>query len=195
MLNFSRLSHPKHRFFFAIQPPPLIARRIAAWAARFGSHGALVHADRLHVTLDILDDLDVLPSGMVGMLIEVGAVVRAGPFMIELDQANGGGGSIALRPRLKNPALQQLAARIAGARVRAGIAGRQGYRFSPHITLLYREGRPFSETVIPFAWEVREFVLIHSLLGQTRHVRLGSWQLTEENVKQFDLFSANEQQK
>jgi len=53
--------------------------------------------------------------------------------------------------------------------------------------LLYREGRPFSETVTPFAWQVTEFTLVHSLLGHTRHVPLGSWPLTGGNPDQYAL--------
>jgi len=37
-----------------------------------------------------------------------------------------------------------------------------------------RIGRHVVETV---AWTVREFVLVYSLLGRTRHVPLGRWPL------------------
>jgi 2'-5' RNA ligase len=82
-----------------------------------------------------------------------------------------------------------LATCIADARQSAGIPARDGgYRFNPHVTLLYRNSAPFTETVTPFAWEVREFVLIHSLLGQTRHTPLGMWPLKGPDPDQFDLF-------
>ena len=179
---------PRHRLFFALFPPPLVARRIAHWAERYGPHAAFVRADRLHVTLDILDDHEAFPRDIAERLIEVGASIAADPFMIELDQVSCGGGTIALRPRLKNQGLQRLAGRIAGARADADIAGRQGYRFNPHLTLLYREGPPFSETVTPFAWQVTDFTLVHSLLGHTRQVPLGSWPLTGENPDQYALW-------
>lgn len=188
MLNAIPSTRPRHRLFFALFPPPLVARRIAHWAERFGPHAAFVRADRLHVTLDILDDFDAFPCEVAERLIEVSMLISGDPFMVELDQVSGGGGTIALRPRLKNPALQRLANAISGARAEAGIAGREGYRFSPHLTLLYREGRPFSETVTPFAWEVKAFTLVHSLLGHTRHVPLGTWPLTGKNPDQYDLF-------
>jgi len=98
--------------------------------------------------------------------------------MIELDQVSAGGGRIALRPRLKNAAPQRLAHAIATARCDAKIPVRAGYRFNPHMTLLYREGTPFSQMAAPFAWPVQQFVLIHSLLGRTRHEPLASWELT-----------------
>jgi RNA 2',3'-cyclic 3'-phosphodiesterase len=183
------LANIRHRLFFALVPPPLVARRMAHWAEnRFGQHGAFVRADRLHVTLDILDDFDAFPREMAERLVEVAGTVAADPFMIELDQISGGGGSVALRPRLRNAALQHLAMGIVHARQSAGIPPRDGYRFNPHITLMYRENAPFNETVAPFAWQVREFVLIHSLLGQTQHIPLGSWPLSGANHNQLNLF-------
>lgn len=188
MFNVSPSPVLRHRLFFALFPPPLVARRIAHWAERFGPHAAFVRADRLHLTLDILDDFESFPRDIAESLIEVGNAIAADPFMIELDQVNSGGGTIALRPRLRNPALQRLTDRITNARSEAGVAGREGYRFNPHVTLLYWEGRPFSETVTPFAWDVTEFTLVHSLLGHTRHIPLASWPLTGEDPDQYDLF-------
>jgi 2'-5' RNA ligase len=34
-----------------------------------------------------------------------------------------------------------------------------------------------ARAVEPIRWTVREFVLVHSLLGQTRHVPLARWSL------------------
>lgn len=93
---FTPVSHslPKHRLFFAITPPELVARRMAHWAEhRFGPHGAYVRAGRLHVTLDILDDFDAFPRDTIEKLIAVADMVAADPFIIELDQVSGGGGS------------------------------------------------------------------------------------------------------
>lgn len=179
----------KHRLFFALQPPELVGRRIARWAEhRFGPHGAAVPAERLHVTLDILDDADDFPRDLAERLIELGQTMAADPFFLELDQLSCGGGSIALRPRLRNPGVHSLARGIAEARQGAGIAARSGYRFNPHVTLIYRNAPPFTETVTPFGWEVREFALIHSLVGQTRHITLGSWPLSGRDPDQPDLF-------
>jgi 2'-5' RNA ligase len=49
---------------------------------------------------------------------------------------------------------------------------RQARRFTPHMTLL-RDSRLVDERPIePIGWTVREFVLVHSLLGRTRHRHL-----------------------
>ena len=189
MLGSMTMPRYRHRLFFALFPPPLMARRIANWAqARFGPHAAFVRATRLHLTLDILEDFETFPGEIAERLIEVGKVVAADPFMIELDQVNAGGGTVALRPRLRNAALQQLADAIADARSNAEIAARPGYRFNPHMTLAYREAPPFCQMVTPFAWSVQQFVLIHSLLGQTRHEPIASWELTGKHEGQYLLF-------
>ena len=179
MLGSMTVPQHRHRLFFALFPPPLVARRIAHWAeARFGPSGDYVRAARLHVTLDILEDFETFPKDIAERLVEAGHTVAADPFMIELDQVSAGGGRIALRPRLKNASLQRLAYTIAAARSETGIPVRPRYRFNPHMTLLYREGTPFSQMVTPFAWPVQQFVLVHSLLGRTRHEPIASWELT-----------------
>lgn len=187
MLNHAPERQVNHRFFFALFPPPLVAHRIAHWAERFGPRGSFVRADRLHLTLDILDDFESVPQEIVEGLMAAGAAVAANPFMIELDLVSGGGASVALRPRLRNSALQRLVDLITAARGVTGVVGRESYRFSPHITLAYRDGRPFSESVTPFAWEVTSFTLVHSLLRQTRHEPLGTWPLTGEVPDQYAL--------
>jgi 2'-5' RNA ligase len=50
-------------------------------------------------------------------------------------------------------------------------------RFTPHLTLLYDNRYVEGRDVEPIAWSVREFVLIHSVLGKTRHIHLGRWPL------------------
>ena len=54
---------------------------------------------------------------------------------------------------------------------------RQFRRWMPHITLLY-DGRGIGEHVVePVRWTVKELVLVHSLLGQSRYIPLGRWSL------------------
>jgi len=50
--------------------------------------------------------------------------------------------------------------------------------YTPHVTLLYDSQRVVQQAVETVAWTVREFVLVHSLLGQTRHIALMRWSLS-----------------
>jgi 2'-5' RNA ligase len=54
-------------------------------------------------------------------------------------------------------------------------------RFTPHVTLAY--GMPWLERrpAEPACWNVREFALMHSLLGRTRHIVLARWPLLERS--------------
>jgi 2'-5' RNA ligase len=49
--------------------------------------------------------------------------------------------------------------------------------YTPHVTLAY--GMPWiaARPVDAVSWNVREFVLMHSLLGRTRHIALARWPL------------------
>jgi 2'-5' RNA ligase len=49
--------------------------------------------------------------------------------------------------------------------------------FTPHVTLLYDGMSVAEQPVDPISWTVGEFVLVHSLLGQTRHIILDRWPL------------------
>ena len=49
--------------------------------------------------------------------------------------------------------------------------------FEPHVTLAYDARMVTTEAVAPVVWTAHEFVLVHSLLGQTRHIPLGRWPL------------------
>ena len=60
------------------------------------------------------------------------------------------------------------------ALAKAGLAARPS---APHLTLLYDACRVDEQAIDPVGWTVREFVLVHSLLGQTTYIPLGRWPL------------------
>ena len=179
-----------HRYFFAAVPDPVSAARIHAWAERkLGPEGMLA-AERLHVTLAITDDFAAPQPGIVRVLMEAAERIAATPFELLLDRLSIGGRSIALRPGHTQPPLRELHARIAGGMDEAGIALRTGWRFSPHVTLGYRESSPSTRPVADLGWTVSEFALIHSLVGLSRHELLGRWALAPRPDPQLSLFSA-----
>jgi len=177
-----------HRFFFALIPPIVLARRIANAAHWFETEGRPVRADRLHVTMFILEDRFDAPDELIAGLREVGGAVTAAPIDVTLDYVSGGGRSIALRPQHKNATLDALHRQLARLCAAAEIAEMPGYTFSAHLTLGYRDGRPFGERVTPLTWKAEELVLIHSHLGKTRHEPLGRWPLIAPPEPQLSLF-------
>lgn len=169
-------------------PPTLLARQIANAAYWFESDGKPLRADRLHITMFILHDFLTVPNGLVDALRMLGNAVSAAPAPVALDLASGGERSIALRPRRKLTGLEVLHRLLKEAGLATAVTERDGYRFSPHMTLGYRDGRPFSERITPIGWEADEFVLIHSHLGQTRHEVIGRWPLRGAGDPQLSLF-------
>ena len=60
----------------------------------------------------------------------------------------------------------------------AGFARRErGGAATPHLTLLYDRRKLEEQPIDEIGWSVRDFVLIHSLYGLSRHVPLGRWPL------------------
>jgi RNA 2',3'-cyclic 3'-phosphodiesterase len=65
----------------------------------------------------------------------------------------------------------------------AGRLGLQGQRralkrhYKPHVTLAYDSRRIDTQPIEPIAWQVHEFVLVHSLLGQTQYKFLAHFPL------------------
>jgi 2'-5' RNA ligase len=144
--------------------------------------GTPVPAQILHVTLLHLDDHAELPPGLVAEAIEAGANVRTPPFEVVFDRVAsfsrqgkmplalcGGDGVAGL------VAFQQA---ICAAMTKGGL-GRyvRRERFNPHVTLFYDRRRIDEQAIEPIRWRVREFALVRSLLGQTRHITLASWPL------------------
>lgn len=136
---------------------------------------------RLHVTLGITDDYLTADDGTAEALVRIGQVIEAEPVPMSLDRLSGHGEVIALRPSRRPSRLGILQRQLERRLVGAGLF-RRGWRFNPHVTLIYRPGMPFSAPVPPIAWEAAELVLIHSLLGETRHQELGRWPLVHQQL-------------
>lgn len=180
-----------HRYFFALLPDPIARSRIHAWAERTLGPEGLQAADRLHVTLAITADFGTPQPGLAEMLLRAGNRVRAAPFELVLDRLSIGARSAALRPAHSRAPLRELQARIERAMAHEGAAMRPGWKFNPHVTLGYRASRPSTQPVRDRGWRVSEFVLIHSLVGLTRHEVLGRWRLECQPSVQLPLFLAD----
>ncbi len=57
------------------------------------------------------------------------------------------------------------------------IVGRREPIIKPHVTMLRDRRATPTEFITPVRWWVREFVLIDSLYGESRHEILGRWPL------------------
>ncbi|QQV77102.1 2'-5' RNA ligase family protein [Sphingomonas aliaeris] len=163
----------RHRFFYALFPPPPLAAEIAQ---RFAVEGVrMIRADRLHVTIDLSEDFADYPDGVVQGLIAAGSQVDVPPFALTFDSVVDTPYTMSLRPEVPDPAMQALHDAIVAARVNAGVEGREGYAFTPHMTLAYRRGLAGVRSIPPVGLTVDRFVLVHSLIGQGRYDEIGCW--------------------
>jgi 2'-5' RNA ligase len=132
--------------------------------------------------LSHLGDYLGLPQGAVKAAMTAADSVRAGPFDVAFDRAASFHG----RPR-KRPlvllggdglaALAKFQETLGRALEKAGF-GKANPHYTPHVTLLYDNRLVPAKVIETIGWTAHEFVLVHSLLGQTRHIQLARWALS-----------------
>jgi 2'-5' RNA ligase len=176
---------PTDGLFFAVYPDRHTAAGIAQFAQQLCAQARVrskpLPANRLHVTLRHLGNFaGGLPEERIAAAKRAAAAIDLAPFTVEFDAL----ASFARKPR-PGPAVMVGEAGVQGLQAlhdaleaeleELGIA--PDPRFTPHLTLAY--GMPWIERrpAEPACWNVREFVLMHSLLGRSRYVELARWSL------------------
>jgi 2'-5' RNA ligase len=146
----------------------------------YGISAQLRPLDHLHVSLQHVGDFPRLKSKYIWAACRAAEAVSGKPFTVSLDRALS---FTARRPGKYpcvlcgdgNAATFELHQRLAVAMRKNGL--KAGFEFTPHMTLFYA---PISVPVCPIepvSFEVDEFFLIHSKLGQTKYETLGRWPL------------------
>ncbi|GLS31210.1 hypothetical protein GCM10007937_29200 [Mesorhizobium albiziae] len=151
--------------------------------AASGLRGELLRRQRLHVTLQHIGDYKRLKSKVLFAADLVGAAISMPPFEVVFDRAE----SFPAPPRRDRPrqypavlrggsdALFELHRLLAEAMRKLGL--RPSDMFVPHMTMIYGDKAIAPQPVAPLRWTVREFLLIHSERGLTKHNILGRWPL------------------
>ncbi len=185
---FDSAPPPSDRLFFGIYPDATTAEAITGQAQALrgarGLSGRPLATDRFHVTLHEIGVFAGLPRGIVDKALEAGALVAASPFDVVFDRAgsfnNRGANPFVLRGEAGLAALVAFQQVLGLAMARTGLGRQVSKTFTPHVTLLYDKALVPEVPIEAVGWTVSEFVLIHSLIGQTRHVPLGRWALARE---------------
>jgi 2'-5' RNA ligase len=176
----------KDRIFFAVLPDERTAARTYALAEALkrdnGFDGTLILPEHLHVTLFHLGDWQVLPQEIVAIAAKAAAEVVAAPFDVTCKRAESFRNRTGIYPFVLTgdaAPWRELREALGAALKKNGLGGAVHAEddFKPHVTLLRDQIRAKPMAIEPIAWTVRDFVLIHSLLGQTKHVHLGRWPL------------------
>ncbi|MDI1268788.1 MAG: RNA 2',3'-cyclic phosphodiesterase [Polaromonas sp.] len=184
--GFEAAPRPTDRLFFAIYPDAAAAAQIARLAqqlrAEHGLQGKPLKPERFHVTLHHLGDHAGLPQDLVAAACVAAAGVAAAPFDITFDHVASFTSAPRNRPFVLrgDDGLAPLAAfqQSLGEALKNTVLGRWAKPgFTPHVTLLYDDRSVPAQAVTPVSWTAHEFVLVHSLMGQTRHVPLARWPL------------------
>jgi 2'-5' RNA ligase len=125
-----------------------------------------LHVPLFHVGNAICDP----PTELVGALTERAAKVVMPSFRVAFDRAMSfRSGALVLSGDDSVIGLQVLQQRLSDV-----LDGRPrpARRFTPHLTLLRDSQRVAAHPIEPISWTVREVVLVHSLVGRTRHRHL-----------------------
>lgn len=170
------LHPPVHRLFFALRPPEGALEYLADEQWRFGP-GHAVRRDHLHMTLAITNDFAAYPVRVAAEMARIGDAVVARQCPVVLDQAVASNRSVMLMPSETLHRVDDLHRLLRAGMAASGARLRARWRHSAHMTLLYRDGKPFLKPVHPVSWCATEFVLIHSLAGRTHHRILAVWPL------------------
>jgi len=154
---------PSRRLFVALWPD---ARQRAALAARrdaweWPPAAAIVHADRLHVTLHFLGQV---PADRVDAVRE-GIALPMTPFELTLREPRVWPGGIAVLEADAPPALLDLHVRLGLALDALGLSvDHRPYR--PHVTLARKARGAVPPGATPVPWQVHDYALVVSAGGE-----------------------------
>jgi 2'-5' RNA ligase len=172
------------RLFYALLPDVKSAGQIVEFARRLRADhhpkGALIPSERLHVTLAFLGDFAGLPKGIVSSALVAGEQLEGAPFDVTFDRLQKfghGKQAIVLRGEEVAGGVNEFRRRLVEAMLYQGLKPVGPAGFTAHITLMYDDGPIVEEQVAPISWTAKEFVLVRSLIGKSRHEILGRWPL------------------
>ncbi|MGA9421073.1 MAG: 2'-5' RNA ligase family protein [Rhodanobacteraceae bacterium] len=141
-----------------------------------------IRAERLHVTLHFLGNHSGLPHGVIAAVRAAAGRITQPAFEVAFDRVASFAGRSRKRPLVMlgddDFGLSALRGALAGQLELAGLADMVDRRFTPHLTLLYDDHAVAPRRIVRIAWTVREFVLVHSLVGRAEYRILDRWPLT-----------------
>jgi RNA 2',3'-cyclic 3'-phosphodiesterase len=185
LMGFDPAPTPTDRLFLGIFPDPHTATSIGLLAQHLCDdhrlRGKPLAAHRLHVTLHHLGDYVGLRQDIVDLAVNAATGIESPSFDVVFDRV------MSFKRRRNAPlvlcggdgvaALESFQRDLGNAIHKVGLGTKAQQRFKPHVTLLYDDQSVVEHAVEPIGWTAHEFVLVHSLLGQTRHIPLARWKL------------------
>lgn len=172
----------KERIFFACVPGEQTAARVHSLAGDIKRNKSLqanlILPEHLHVTLFHLGDWQSLPEEIVNVASGAASAINTASFEVIFDRAESFRNSTGVYPFVLTSDMdpwRKLHEALGNALRDAGLGGATRGDFRPHMTLTYDKQRVKPFSIEPIVCKVRDFVLIHSVLGKTTHIHLGRW--------------------
>jgi 2'-5' RNA ligase len=174
-----------HRLFFAVLPDDDARRAIARTAEELRAnpaiHGRWIDPSRYHMTLHFLGDNSELRQDLVDRATVAAAKVKLHAFDISLDRLASFHGrkppGVLRCPNGATP-VHALWQALRRELLHVGLGATLEAECTPHITIFYSDGAMLEPAAIePIAWTVREYVLVHSVVGQNAYRILERWAL------------------
>jgi len=170
----------RHRLYFAFRPDDAAsdaALNVLSNLRRHGATGSAVKRENLHVSLFPLGRWDKIPPDLVEIALTHVQAIAGRPFLFNFDLLTSfpkKNGYCAVLASTHDPfeiynLQRKFVSRFEGI-VRAG-------NLTPHMTLLYTDTFVERQAIAAIRWQAKEFVLIHSFVGEGRQEILGRWPL------------------
>jgi 2'-5' RNA ligase len=176
-----------HRLFFAVFPDEAARHAIVQVAEDLRSkrmvRGRWIDPSRYHVTLHFLGDNAELRQDLVDRAKAAAMKVVLSACVLSLDRLasfHGRKPPGVLRCADGTTPVHALWQALRRELMHAGLGAVLEPDFTPHVTLFYSDGAMLEPAAIePIAWTVREFVLVHSVVGQKDYRILARWMLSD----------------
>jgi 2'-5' RNA ligase len=184
--GFEPVAPSTDRLLFLIYPDTVarwpISRLARHCRDELNLHGRPLETDIFHATLVHLGDFPGLPHDIVARAVQAAAKVQMAPFEVSFDRVKSFSRRPGKRPLVLHSGedavpLMTFQQALVDALIGVKLARSGASKFRPHVTLLYDRKEVDDHVVDTVGWTVREFVLVHSLLGQARHDVLARWPL------------------
>jgi RNA 2',3'-cyclic 3'-phosphodiesterase len=187
LLSTERPTTQHINLFFALMPSTPAAAQAHKVAHQHCADrrmsGRALAMDRLHITLLSAGGfLGEVPQKFMDLALAMGDAVTLSPFKVTLDRAGSFARTTGKRPYVLLGGegvadIMPLHCALVAAMFRTGLEIPMRSSFNPHLTLLYDARHYMELSIDPISWVAREFVLIESHVGLTRHIVRGSWPL------------------
>ena len=184
--GFQLMAPPTDRLPFLNYPDMVSRWPISRLAHRFRDelrlHGRPRGTDIFHAALVHLGDFPGLPRHIVARTVQAATTVQMAPFEVSFDRVMSFSRGLGRRPLVLHSdeyaaPLMTFQNILLEALVRGKLLSTVPSKYKLCVTLLYGRQNVKDHVVEVVTWTVRAFVLVHSLLGQNRHIVLARWPL------------------